>query len=66
MTVPLYSVLMRPQLELPGPVLDCKCKRDLDMLGRVQQWLVKIIKGVKLLSYKGILKEVESLVEKTV
>ena len=51
-TVPLCSALMRPHLESCVPVWGLQHKKDAELLNRVQKRAMKMISGLKHLSYE--------------
>ena len=57
MTVPLYSALMRPQLDYCIQAWGPQDKKDLDLLEQVQMKAIKMIRGLEHLSYKDGLRE---------
>jgi len=55
--LPLYSSLVRPQLESCVHLWSPQHKKDMDVLERVQWRATKIIRGMEYLSYKDRLRE---------
>jgi len=51
-TVPLCSALIRPHLEYCVPVWGLLHKKDAELLNRVQKRAIKMISGLKHLSYE--------------
>ena len=55
--LPLSSVLVKPHLEYCVQACGAKHKKDVEFFEGVQRWAMKIIKGLKHLSYEETLKE---------
>ena len=60
-TLPLHSELVRPHLEASSAASRCAVlyKRDMELLGCIQRRATKMIQGIKHLSYKDRLRELE-------
>ena len=57
MIVLVYSGLLRPQLEYRIQVLDTQHRKDVELLERVKRKTMRMILGLKHLSYEDRLKE---------
>ena len=57
MILPLCSALVRPHLEHFVQMLNPQCRRDVDLLERIQRRATKMIQGMEQLSYKNKVRE---------
>ncbi|PKU41504.1 hypothetical protein llap_8183 [Limosa lapponica baueri] len=55
--LPIYSALMRPHLKYCVQLWSPQHKKDMDLLERVQQGAMKMIKGLEHLSYEDRMRE---------
>ena len=53
MVLPLYSALVRPHLECWVQFCTTQCERDLDIVERIQQKAIKMVKELENLSCEG-------------
>ena len=53
MKLPLYCVLVRPHLEYPVQTCGPQCRRNVDLLERVQRRVTETIQGMEHLCYEA-------------